>query len=224
MDISSIPSDVRWFFVETCIKIIEKLPYYIKNKVSAPVWVIDKYNGKYKIAKSGEEATFIKNQDIKPTHKCLTEYVHRGILAAGKVSEFKFGQHSELKAVGSEYIKKSTEYIIRERFVRHHNFDKDEILKVGKLIKSCLSYNLIDSFPESHESIKHKVCYPTSEIEITIELPKDKPARNLKLTKQVGASFKELPKPTISDDGCMITWKAKKLWRIDATYIIEWDW
>lgn len=226
MHILNVPSEVYWLLLDLFIKIVGKLPDFIKNKIDIPLWIIRKYRLKLEIKDVvGKSATLTKIVELRPTQKGLTEFVHRSIYMDGDAHKFRCGQDSKIDIVDPEYIKKDkSEYLIRERFVKDHNFNRDEILEAGKVIKSHFSFDMKNSFLKSHETLDYHVNYLTSDIKIKIKFPRGRIARNPKISRHIGGRYKKLPNPMLSQDGLTISWEENKLWRIGEVYTIEWDW
>ncbi len=159
----------------------------------------------------GSFATATKNARMRANHKGLTEYVHRRIRSDGDINNFQL--HSKPVPL-HDIQRRAGEYMVWERFPP---------MRIWQSRNSTLSYDLLNSFPTTHEFSGYIPDYHTKKVKIEVHFPLQRPARNARAYSGSGAETQELNPPELSSDGCVIIWERKNL-KPGSYYRVEWDW
>ncbi len=177
-----------------------------------PSWTIIEMHWTLKILTTdGKSVAFTSEAKVRANQKGLTEYSHRRISADGSIRNFRLFSTPINK---NDIQKIAGEYIVYDRFNSMRRWQKRNL---------CLSYDLIDSFTKSTESITCVPDYFTREFRIDLYFPIGRIPRNVKAYRGLGAEIHELTTPNCSPDGQKVTWEGHKL-KPGQYYTIEWDW
>jgi len=180
--------------------------------LTRPLWTILEFHRTVEIKKlNGSLANNTKKMIMRANHQGLTEFMHRNIRSDGSIGNFKL---NSVRVRPSSIEKIAGEYIIHERF---------EPIGRWQSRSSCLTYNLINSYPKNTETSTYIPDYYTKQYRIEIYFPAKRPARNQRAYAGLGAETKELNRPSLSSDGTKILWEMKNL-KPGKYYSVKWNW
>lgn len=156
-------------------------------------------------------ATLVRVQTAIANHTGLREFWVGNVTADGKIENILIDNkepHYKKQESGS--------LLLGKRF--------NQPLKRGQRFTMRLSYDLVNSFNASSESLIHIVSYKTNRLRLVVQFHPDKPCRSARAFLRYGSQIqKYLPIFNISEDKCLIELEVKKP-KLGAEYVLEWDW
>lgn len=94
----------------------------------------------------------------------------------------------------------------------------------GQEVTVIWTYDLVNSFPASHEALEHDVTPGMQHLELEVRLPQGRLGRNTTLHKLfAGEPAKQLPAPSVEKNGRVLRAKQKGLAE-GSTIRLSWDW
>lgn len=183
---------------------------------SMDLWTVIKFEQNLIIRDGGKHAELTKRITLRANHKGLAEYIHKGIRADGEITNFRYCTKDPVPKHHMSII--AGEYFIREPVgwgIHLNRWDR---------VESCLYWELKNCYPnQKEEGSAISATYYTRHLVVTITLPKDKPAKDVRVIRKSPTEYMEPKKPELLDDNTIIKWEKKNI-KPGTVYGIEWDW
>lgn len=187
--------------------------YWHSNR--PPFTVLDK---KYDVViddPQGTSATFRKAVELRPNHGHLQQYTHRNLTCDGAFEDIRVNGRVERMPVRE--IAGDTHVPVRFPYA----------LPRFKTTQTWIETDLTDAFTSPRERAILLVDEPTKRLQVCIDLPEDRSAREVWAVYRYSGDEEELHDPVIDKDRNEISWEHSRSWGRtlpNGEYEIGWLW